>query len=329
MRPDGPGTPNRDTRDSDETMNATGILIGIAGGIASALLFAAVLGGGALATPLFSLSPLPIAIASLGWGTASGAIAAAVAAGILGGTLAPLVGFAFALAATAPMAWYAHLAGLARQTEDGGIEWYPLARVFTAMVVLTPATLVACGLILGVTVEGIANELTDALIAAGLQGADGGQAAREDVLAATRVYVRLMPVTLTMLWLCLMVFNLWLAGRIVRKSDRLRRPWQPTPTAPALPLALLAGLAVALVLAFGGGSLALAAGAVAGGLAMGFALQGFATLHLLTAGNPARGLLLGTLYAATFVFSIPLLPVAALGVADAAFGIRRRRTGPT
>ncbi|HUG62320.1 MAG TPA: hypothetical protein VMP03_10770, partial [Methylomirabilota bacterium] len=272
-------------------------------------------------------SPLPIAIASLGWGSIAGAIAAAVAAGIIGLTMAPVGGVVFAIAAVAPMAWYAHLVGLAREGADGSVEWYPLWRVFTAMVLITPASLIACGVLLGLSIDDIAANLAETLVAIGVQDADGQTPDPDELLVAMRVYVRLMPITLTMLWLSLLVFNLWLAGRIVRKSDRLRRPWEVLPEAPGLPAMLLAVLAVAVVLAFGDGSLALAAGAVAGGVGMGFALQGFATLHVLTRGNPARGLLLGTLYVATFVFSLPLLPVAAIGAADSAFGLRRRRTG--
>ncbi len=310
-------------------MNPTALLIGIAGGVASALLFAAILGGGFLGTPLFFLSPLPIAIASLGWGTAAGAVAAAVAAGILAGTFAPMVGVAFLVGALAPMAWYGHLAGLARPDDGGDLEWYPLSRIFTAMVVLTPASLVAVGLILGFDVEGIAGELADMLVEAGIEGPQGAVLPREDVMVAAEVYVRLMPLIMAMVWLSLMVFNLWLAGRIVRKSDRLRRPWEPIPAVPALPVWLVAVLLATALLATMGGSLALAAGVVTGGLIMGFALQGLATLHVLTVGNPARGFLLGTLYAATFVFSFLLFPVAALGAADAAFGMRRRRLGGT
>ena len=56
------------------TINA--LLIGIAGGAASALLYATVTTGGSLVMPLFLASPLPIAIVSLGWGSLSGVVAA-------------------------------------------------------------------------------------------------------------------------------------------------------------------------------------------------------------------------------------------------------------
>ena len=70
------------------TINA--LLIGIAGGAASALLYATVTTGGSLVMPLFLASPLPIAIVSLGWGSLSGVVAALVAAlGLAALTMAP------------------------------------------------------------------------------------------------------------------------------------------------------------------------------------------------------------------------------------------------
>jgi hypothetical protein len=306
-------------------MNRIQPLIGVAGGIASALLFAAMLGGGLLGIPLLALSPLPIAIAGLGWGTVAGFVAAAVAAGLIGLTIAPIVGLSFAIVAVFPIAWYAHLAGLARQNAEGGVEWYPLWRVFTAMVLITPATLIASWLLLGLSVETIATNFADAVLESGVQTPDGGPPDRADLIANMSVYVRLMPVTMTMVWLSLLVFNLWLAGRVVLKSDRLRRGWEAVPAAPGLPPTLILLTLVAIALAFGESTLALASSAVAGALVMGFALQGFATLHVVTRRNPARGLLLGALYTATFLFSLPLVPVALLGAADAIMGIRRRR----
>jgi hypothetical protein len=311
-------------------MNKVALLMGLAGGLASALLFAAVLGGGALATPLFALSPLPVAIAALGWGTVSGAVAALLASAVIGTVMAPVAGLVLLLASAGPIAWYGHLVGLARPREDGGgLEWYPLGRVFTAMALLTPVTLIACGAILGLSVDEIAGELAD-LFAAGQPMTPGGApVTREEILADMRMVVRIMPVTFSMLWLSLMVLNLWLAGRIVLRSERLRRPWEPMPEAPALPAFVSIAFLVAAVLAFRDGPFALAMGAVAGSLGMALAFQGFATLHVVTRGNPARGLILGALYGATFVFSLPLLPAAALGAIDSLLGIRRRRPAPT
>lgn len=307
-------------------MTPQALLLGIAGGIASALLFAAVLGGGALGAPLFALSPLPIAIASLGWGTLSGFIAAIVGSAFIAGFTTVPAGLVFLVVGAAPMAWYAHLAGLARPADESnpeaGLEWYPLARLFAAIVVITPITLIVVGYMTGTSVDEIANELADTLIALSEPDPAIDRAA---VVESMRFYVRLMPVTGSMLWLSIVVFDLWLAARVVRTSGRLRRPWEPVYLRAGLPVAGIPALLAAVVLASMEGALGLAAGAVAGTLFMAYALQGFAVIHVLTLNQLARPIILGTLYGATALFSLPLLPVALVGMADAVSGIRARR----
>jgi mannose/fructose/N-acetylgalactosamine-specific phosphotransferase system component IIC len=52
--------------------------------------------------------------------------------------------------------------------------------------------------------------------------------------------------------------------------------------------------------------------------------MGFAVLHTLTLALKNRALWLSCSYAIVVVFSWPLLAVAALGLADAVFGLRQR-----
>ena len=59
--------------------------IGIGAGLASALLFGAVITGSPVAMLLSFIAPLPIFIASLGWKHRSGLVAAATGAGRRGG----------------------------------------------------------------------------------------------------------------------------------------------------------------------------------------------------------------------------------------------------
>jgi hypothetical protein len=313
-------------------VNPNAILIGIAGGIAAALLFAAVLGGGVLGVPLFALAPLPIAIASLGWGTLAGLVAGGVGSLVLALLATPMAGLLFLVLAGAPMAWYGHLAGLARPRDaavsEAGLEWYPLARVFAAMVAGTAAAVLVVGFLLDVSVDEVAATMADALLEMAAEAGQADMPPRDQLIETTRFYVRLMPATMSMLWLAMAGFNLWLAGRIVRVSGRLRRPWEPTPETIALPAGLIVVLLGAAAFALAGGTLGLAAGAIAGTVGMAFAILGFAVIHVRTRGNPARQIILAVLYGATFVFSLPLLPVALLGMADAAFGLRGKRLNP-
>ena len=85
------------------------------------------------------------------------------------------------------------------------------------------------------------------------------------------------------------VLNLWLAGRIVKVSGRLRRPWPDLstltfpPFAPGLLAAAVAG-------SFLPDLFGLLSGVFAASLLMAFAILGFAVLHAITRGMGSRGL---------------------------------------
>jgi hypothetical protein len=70
--------------------------------------------------------------------------------------------------------------------------------------------------------------------------------------------------------------------------------------------------------------LALLAQIVTTALMMAYALTGFAVLHTLTLALKSRAFLLGCTYAIVGMFVWPVLLMAILGLADAAFGFRRR-----
>jgi hypothetical protein len=97
---------------------AWALLIPLIGGAASALMFAAVSAGAPTALFLFYLSPLPLMVVALGWGSMSA---------LMGATLAGLaialyfgwpyfVGFMIAIGV--PAWWSGHLALLARPRSD-------------------------------------------------------------------------------------------------------------------------------------------------------------------------------------------------------------------
>jgi hypothetical protein len=56
-------------------------------------------------------------------------------------------------------------------------------------------------------------------------------------------------------------------------------------------------------------------------------MLGFAVLHVVTRGLPARGILLGILYLIIFVFTVPAILVAVVGMLEVAFRFRDRRRG--
>jgi hypothetical protein len=119
------------------------------------------------------------------------------------------------------------------------------------------------------------------------------------------------------------VFNLWLAGRVVRISGRLKRPWPDLATL-AFPRSGLWLITAALAGSFLPGLIGLISVVLAASLLMAYSVLGFAVLHGLTRGMNARGFVLAGAYFAVAVFGWPMLLVAMLGLADSGLDLRRR-----
>src|SRR3954471_4086370 len=118
----------------------TSLLIALAAGCASALMFASIISGALISLLLFYLAPLPLMVAALGWGPTGAAIG-----GIAAGTgLGAIFGFpymlAFVLTVALPAWWLGHLALLGRPVAgvssgngasavEPTLEWYPVGRV--------------------------------------------------------------------------------------------------------------------------------------------------------------------------------------------------------
>ena len=60
------------------------ILIALAAGLASALMFASIISGALISLLLFYLAPLPLMVAALGWGPLSAAIGGIAATTVIG-----------------------------------------------------------------------------------------------------------------------------------------------------------------------------------------------------------------------------------------------------
>jgi hypothetical protein len=127
----------------------------------------------------------------------------------------------------------------------------------------------------------------------------------------------------------MLALNLWLAAKITATSGRLARPW-PDLRATALPVLTSVALCAAAALCFSSGIPAMLAKIATSALTMAYALAGFAVLHTLTLALKSRAFWLGSTYAFAVVLVWPVLALAALGLADAVFGLRRRylRTHP-
>src|SRR5437764_2413406 len=259
------------------------LLIGLAAGIASGLLFASLLAGSLFSFLLFYLAPLPIMIAGLGWSHFAALLAALVAAAGLAAAFGGFLFAAFLVGLGLPAWWLSYLALLARPAPASpeGMQWYPVGRL-----VLWAALLGALGIILAVPTFGTDAEsfhaglrhAFDRLLHAETNTPSAAPLILPGVSDAGRVLDFLVIVTPPAAAVVLTVVslaNLWLAGRIVKLSGRLKRPW-PDLGGTALPryaAALLVG-AIAGVLA--GDLFGIVAGALAASLLLAFALVGLA-----------------------------------------------------
>jgi hypothetical protein len=300
------------------------VLIALAGGCASALMFASISSGAPISLLLLYLAPLPLMVTALGWGPLSATIAAAAASFALGAIFGVPYGIGYIISVALPSWWLGHLGLLGRPVASSGngstaphLEWYPVGRILVWIAGFASLTTFCALLSLGTDAAAILDALKQGLLRI-LEVR--GTAGDEKVLDAL---VTIMPACAVLGIVVTLTINLWLAGKITAMSGRLRRPWPDLKTA-ALPKAALAALCVAAACTLAGGLLAIAAQIVTSALMMAYGFAGFAVLHTLTLALKSRALWLGSAYAAVVLFIWPVIAIVVLGLADAVFGFRQR-----
>lgn len=309
------------------------LLIGLGAGAASALLFASVASGSLLSILLFYLAPLPILIAAIGWSHWAALVAGLVAASGLAVILGPFFFIAFLVGVGLPAWWLGYLALLARPLpgNPNGVEWYPAGRLVIWCALASALVVIVAIPNFGSDEEsfraGLRNAFERVLRAQTRMPADTpldmrGVDTRKviDFLAEVIPYAAAVLATITN------AINLWLAGRIVKVSGNLRRPWPDLPEVRFPPYAP-AALAVAIAGSFVPGLIGTVSGVLAAALLMAYGILGFAVLHSITRGFGGRGFILGGSYAAVVVFGWPVLFMTLIGLADTAFDIRGRAAG--
>lgn len=308
----------------------TSLILALAAGLASALMFASLISGAIIAVLLFYLAPLPLMVASLGWNAQHAAIGGIAA----GSGLGLLFGFpyliAFVMTVALPAWWLGHLATLGRPAlttngEAPATEWYPPGRLLLWIVGFASITAFAALLTLG----GDSAEIRDGLRRGlgrmmDLRAASSAIGDQSNLLEAL---VKIAPAAASIAAIMTLTLNIWLAARITRTSGRLVRSW-PKLDETALPPMTLVALPVALAFCFAGGLPAMMAQVIAAALTVAYALTGLATFHALTRGRANRRIWLASLYAVVLVFGWPAIGLVMLGLADAFFGLRLRTPKP-
>ena len=307
------------------------ILIALAAGSASALMFASIISGAVVSLLLFYLAPLPLMVTALGWGPLAATVGGIAAASGLGALFGLPYCLAFAITVALPAWWLGHLAMLGRPVPaapagNGAapaaptMEWYPVGRILLWIAGFAVLTTIAALLTLGTDAEAITGALKRGLLRI-LGPSD--IATGSDVEKWVDALAIIAPAAAAIVAMMTLTLNLWLAAKITATSGRLNRAW-PDLKAATLPPMTLVALSIALALCFIGGLVAMLAQIATTALMMAYAFIGFAVLHTLTLALKSRAFWLSCTYAVVVVFTWPVLAVIVLGLADAVFGFRER-----
>lgn len=308
-------------------------LVGIAAGLASVVMSASLLTGSQLAVPLAILAPIAIVIASLGWGSASGFIAAATAAIVSGIAFQSVENAIWTAVTTGSLAWLSHLIGLARRDDETDqVEWYPLGMVVFQLAIATgllAAILTAIGgFNASTTADVILKWLQEFIKQSGGQLAVPEAELKRAAESAAKVFPIIAAAAATLYY----ILYLWLGARIMRRFERLARPWEDLSALQLPPLSAMV-FAASVVLWLVPGQIGFLAGFAVGAFGLVFMLTGLAVVHTVTRGVPARPLILIAAYGSILftlgTFMLAALMFTILGLAETFLNIRQRRQPPS
>jgi hypothetical protein len=304
-----------------------GFLIGLGGGLTSALLFySAARGSPLFGTLLLLLTPLPSLLAGLGWGwlpATAGAIAGALVMAV-----AASVPFAvgYFLALGLPVVLIPYLAYLSRpQPQDASKrEWYPAGRLLAAVSLYGGALPVLILPLIGGSYEPLRPAMGEFFRQLSTRAPELGLRPLGDqqIEALSEFVVAALPGALAAYWMAIFTLNLYLGGRIARASGRLGRDWPDLPAMtypPGFPL--LAALAVAA--SFVPGTIGVAGTSFTGALLFAYLIAGLALMHYIARGRGSW--VLWCVYAALIVFGpYTALALTMVGLLEPALKLARR-----
>lgn len=293
----------------------------LAAGLVSALLALAALRGLPFGTVLFWFSPFPLFAVgfAFGWPAMAQAVLAGVVVTAVSGGVAGTLAWVLLFAIPAVL-----LLRLALPAAPGAA--LALAMPFAMLALWPAAMLLAAELVFAGQPGGLSGVLRTAMERALERMGAPAEAGGEDFVA---MMVRIKPLAFALWFSVVMAMNASIAQRMVERRGLLV-------AAPARwSMALLPGwywkLAVGVMLAAlvvpGGAGFAVQSAAMM--LAVPLALQGLAVVHVVSQGRSGRPLMLGPLYVALVLFTVPVgVGLAGLGVAEHFLNLRGRPPRP-
>ncbi len=314
-------------------MNSS-LLIGLGAGLASAVLFLSPAAGSLLAMLLFFLVALPGFLAGLGWGARAAAVAGLTGAGVVAIAVGPVAGGVYLATIGLPITALCYWLLLARPAHEGaeagaggaGVEWYPLGRVVAWATIMAGCVAGLSILLLGTDVQSYreaAKAYFDAALLGQLPNIDGKPIDKAKLEPLLDLLVLVLPATSAMIWLGMILVNMWAAGRIIRASGNAIRPW-PEISALSYPQAFPLGFVAALLATFAGGLVGIVATGFSGAFMLAYILMGLTVLHVVARRSPLRPFLLTVLYLSMLLIGWIALLVAMIGLGEPIFKLRQR-----
>jgi hypothetical protein len=322
-------------------MTASPNLIGIGAGIVAAVLFASLARNSALAILLFYLTPLPLMLAGIGWGTRAVLLAlftATIPLAILDSRLTAIV---FCLFLALPCVVLCYLFLLHRRVpvqsgdqEDAAagktqIDWYPFGNIIAWAAVMAGVIAVFAFLQFGLDrksyLENIRAKFDDATYQQleSITGPNFGRAEFQSMVDAIIAFVPYLPPAFAASWLLVIIGNLWLASKTASISGLLARPIPRFKTIEYPPF-LLAGFCAALVLSFASGLVGFVGTAFLGAFGCAFLLLGLAVIHTVLAVSQLKILALTCVYAGLLLTPWIAPPLTILGLLEPFIQLRQR-----
>lgn len=289
--------------------------VGVLAGIAAGLMVLAGLKAGSASLVLIFAAPAAVYVASLGWGTVAGilaAIIASLAASYTGGFLSTV--FAAALL-FAPAAWAGHLTNLGQPDASGkGIVWYPLSSILVRMMIAIFAGFIVTATVIGFDSDEISRELALVFGEFFDQSPELEKPSPERMAEIAGIYASLLPLALPGLWFLLHMLVFYLSAVVTRLSGQMARAQWDVPAETMLPRLALALPAAGIAAMLTGASPVYEIGATLMGVSIaGFGLVGLAELHYSARQKPGRGFIIFIVWPLIFLFSPTIIFFAVTG----------------
>ena len=311
-------------RDS-KTMNNY-LVIAIIAGLCTTLLNISGYVGGVfgLGFLLVLAAPLPVMIASLGWGSFAGLIAALISGLTTAILISPLAGLLFVILTSLPAWWLCHLLGLSRVDEETGeVYWYPLSRLLVWIAGIASAASISMFIPFGFSLDSYMDAITTLV----KQIYDTGQFGETGLNLEGLVTLvgRLAPTASAFMLVFSMAVNLFIAGKVVYKSGRLARPWPDLHWLSMPPVGAYIFLASLIGLFLLSDLPGIFAQIVASCFGAALLMVGLSVLHFLTKGNPFRMAILWTTYFLLVIMQWIGFFLVILGTSEVLLSVRSRR----